>query len=84
MVELKIEIPGDLKNEIRKHSDIVWSKVFEKAVREELGERAKRHIILSALNKLLENSKLTEQDAIELGRKVNEGMYKRLKKEGLS
>ncbi len=83
MAELKVEIPEDLKKDITKHPDISWSKVFEKAVREELAERAKRHLILSALNKLLEKSKLTEKDALELGREVNEGMYRRLKEQGL-
>lgn len=83
MAELKVEIPDDLKEDIRKHSDVAWSKVFEKAAKEELAERAKRHLILSALNKLLENSKLTEQDALELGSELNERMYNRLKKEKL-
>jgi len=83
MAELKLKISEDLKEEISKHSDIPWSDIFEKAVKEELAERAKRQLILSALDKLLENSKLTEEDALELGRKVNEGIYGRLKERGL-
>ena len=83
MAELKFKVSEDLKSEVSKHPDIAWSEVVEKAVRQELGERAKKQIILSALNKLLENSKLTDEDCIRLGRKVNEGMYKRYKQEGL-
>ncbi len=83
MAELKLEVSDDLKEDISKHSDIQWSKVFEKAIREELVEIAKRKIILSALNKLFEKSKFTEKDALELGRKVNESMYKNLQEKGL-
>ena len=83
MAELKFKVSEDLKNEVSKHPGIAWSEVVEKAVRQELGERAKKHIILSALNKLLENSKLTDEECLLLGRKVNEGMYQRYKKEGL-
>ena len=83
MCEVVIEIPDGLKEEITKHSGIEWSEVFEKAIRRELSERAKREIILTALNKLFENSTLTEEDCLRLGEKVKEGMYKRYKEEGL-
>jgi hypothetical protein len=83
MAELKLKVSEDIKEEIEKHSDVKWSEVVERAVREELGERAKKRSILLALNKLLKNSKLTDEDSIRLGRKVNEGMHKRYKQEGL-
>ena len=82
MAEIKFKSSEDLKNEVAKHSEIAWSEVFEKAVRQEIGERAKKHILLSSLNKLLENSKLTDEDCIRLGRKVNKGMWERYKAEG--
>ena len=82
MAELKLKIPDDLEEDIGKHSNISWSKVFEKAAKEQLAEVAKRQLILSALNKLFANSKLTDKDALELGRKVNESMYNRLKEQG--
>ena len=83
MAEIRFKSSEDLKNEITKHSEIAWSEVFEKAVRQELGEKAKKHILLSALNKLLENSELTDEDCLRLGREVNEGIHKRYIKEGL-
>ena len=83
MAEICIKIPDELSNEISKHSDIALAKIFERAVKEELEERTKRQLLLSALNKLLENSKLSDEDCLKLGREVNEGMYKRLKEEGL-
>lgn len=83
MAEPIIELSEDLRSEMSKHSQVPWLKVVEKAVRGELEEITKRRVILAALNKLFENSKLTEQDALRLGDKVNEGMFKRLKEEGL-
>ena len=83
MAQQYIDISDELKQEASKFPDLALAKIFEKALKSELEERAKRQLILLALNKLLENSKLTEEDCIRLGREVNEGMYKQLKKEGL-
>ncbi|MDO8460567.1 MAG: hypothetical protein Q7S74_05635 [Nanoarchaeota archaeon] len=83
MTEMKIEISNDLKEEIARHPEIAWAKIFEKAAKEELIEIAKRRVIFSALNKLLENSTLTEKDAEELSERVKESMHKRLKEEGI-
>jgi len=82
MAELKLKIPSDVKEEIDRHSDIEWSKVFEKAAKHELEERAKRQLLLFALDKVLGQSKLTEKDALELGEKAKEGMWKRFQAEG--
>jgi hypothetical protein len=83
MAELEFKVSEDLKQEIEKHKEVDWSAVVGEAIRKELGERAERRIILVALNKMLERSKLTEKDALELGEKVKEGMLKRYKEEGL-
>ena len=82
MDELKLKIPPDIKEEIDKHSEIEWSKVFEKAVKHELEERAKRQLLLFALDKVLGQNKLTEKDVLELGEKVKDGMWKRFQAEG--
>ncbi len=83
MEQVKIRFSDDLRSEMSKHSGVPWSRIVEKVVREELGEITRRCVILAALNKLLESSKLTEEDALRLGDKVNEGVYSRLKEEGL-
>ena len=36
---------------------------------------------LKILKSIASNSKLTEEDAIEIGRKIKQGLHKRLKKE---
>ena len=82
MAELKFKVSGEIKEEMKKHSDIGWSKVLEKAVRYELEERSKRELILQACNKILENSKLTEKDALKLGDEVKEAVWKRHRAEG--
>ena len=82
MAELEFKVSEDLKQEVERHKEVDWSAVIKEAIRKELGERAERRIILVALNKMLEKSKLTEKDALELGEKVKEGMLKRYKEEG--
>lgn len=48
-------------------------EVAEAAIRRALEKKE----LLDKMNKLLKNSKLTEADAIKLGRKVNAGLAKR-------
>tara|TARA_Y100000034_G_C6852327_1_gene386791 strand:+ start:131 stop:385 length:255 start_codon:yes stop_codon:yes gene_type:complete len=83
MPELSIPISEELKQESSKLPKPALTKIFEKALRSELEERSERQLILSAVNKILENSKFTDEDCLRLGREVNEGMYEQLKKEGL-
>lgn len=82
MGELAVKIPDDIMEEVEKHSEVNWSEVIGKAVKKELEERAKRKLILTALKKVLENSKLTEKDALELGDELKDRMWKRYQEEG--
>jgi hypothetical protein len=72
MVELKIEISDDLK---RKMSElpIDWSVVISTFIREKAFEWAR-------LRNIVDKSELSEEDALEIGRKVNKGLAKRYKK----
>jgi len=45
--------------------------------------RMMRDLLLERLNELLKNSKLTEKDALELGRMVKRGRFEKLKQMGL-
>ncbi|MBI2584211.1 MAG: hypothetical protein HYW25_06070 [Candidatus Aenigmarchaeota archaeon] len=82
MAELKVEIPEELEKEIRGLPEDV-SKFVREAVEERLAEsrleRSKdfRKLLLSVFNRMTENSKLTEEDALELGRKVNESVARK-------
>ncbi|HJH25496.1 MAG TPA: hypothetical protein C5S37_01710 [Methanophagales archaeon] len=86
MAELVIKIPGELEKEIEELKEENWSEVALKAIELRAFElklersRKLRHALFKAL---ISESKLTEEDAMELGRKANEEMLVQLKEEGL-
>ncbi len=74
MSNMTLAVPEELHKIMKKHKDIKWSEV----AREAMWQRAQK---LELMDKLLSKSELTEQDALEIGRKVNKGIAK---KHGLS
>ncbi|MFZ2071310.1 MAG: hypothetical protein WAV32_06920 [Halobacteriota archaeon] len=70
MAELVIRIPEDLKREMDRTSFIDWSKVARDAIREKASK-------LARLKGIASKSKLTDEDALELGREVNKGLHER-------
>lgn len=70
MVSLTLSIPEELKARMDKHSEINWSEVARKAIMKQLED-------YEFMKRISEKSKLTEKDALELGRMVNKGMAKR-------
>ena len=70
MVSITLAVPSELKSEMDKHPELNWSEVARRAIKDKLE-------LLKKMDKLLESSKLTEQGAIDLGRKVNKGLAKR-------
>ncbi|MCK4736436.1 MAG: hypothetical protein KAT65_28540 [Methanophagales archaeon] len=86
MAELVIKIPGELEKEIEELKEENWSEVALKAIELRAFElkleksRKLRHALFKAL---ISESKLTEEDAMELGRKANEEMLAQLKEKGL-
>ena len=79
MPNTTLSVSEDLKNKIDKLPEINWSEV----VREFLSEKVDRLILLGKLDKMLENSKITEEDCINLGRQAKKGRFEELKKQGL-
>ena len=84
MAEIVVKVPEELKGEIEKlHGveDIIEEflrlKVFE------LELKRSRELQRFVFEALASKSKLTERDALELGRKVNEGMSRELKEKRL-
>ena len=73
MVSLTIAVPNELKEEMDSHPELNWSEIARQAIVSKL-------LLLKKIDQLLENSKLTEEDAIILGRKVNKALAKRYKK----
>jgi len=78
MPNLTLSVPEDLKHNLDSFPEINWSE----SVRRFLSEKVKRAQLLKKLDKLLENSELTEEDCLKLGDKIKEGVWKRYKKEG--
>ena len=70
---LTLAIPDKLKKELNEIKGVNWSEER----RQFLEERVKRLKILKKLDELTKNSDLTEEDVIEYGRKINEGIARR-------
>lgn len=78
MPNITLSIPEELKKEIDKLQETNWSE----AVREFLSEKVKRALLLKKLDKMLENSELTEEDCLKLGEELKERIWRRHKEEG--
>jgi hypothetical protein len=70
VVNLTLTVPKELKDIMDEFPEINWSEVARQAFKNKIDD-------LRFLNKFKAESKLTEQDAIELGRKVNKALAKR-------
>lgn len=70
MVNMTMAIPEGLHTIMKKHNEIKWSEIARQA----LWVKAKR---LEFMDRLLSKSQLTEQDALELGRKIKKGIAAR-------
>jgi len=70
MATLTLTVPEDLKKYIQEHKLIDWEEVAREALWERINQ-------LRILNAITSKSKLTEEDALELGRKVRAGIHKR-------
>ena len=60
---MTLSIPEELMRRIRKFSEIKWSEVARKAMEQRVSD-------LEVLEILTSKSKITEKDAIDLGRKL--------------
>ncbi len=74
MVSLTLSVPESLKEEMEKFPEINWSVIAREAIR-------KRILLLREMDKMLKKSRLTEEDALILGRKVNKGASKKFDNE---
>lgn len=74
MVSMTLAVPQELKSEMDKHPEMNWSEVARQAIKDRIE-------LLKKWDKMLEKSKMTEKDAIELGRLVRRGIGKRIMEE---
>ena len=70
MVNMTLAVPEELHKLMKKHADIKWSEGARRA----LGEKAKK---IEDFDKMLENSKLTEEDVKVIGAKIKRSIAKR-------
>lgn len=67
MVNITLSVPAELKREMEKHREINWSEVARQAIAEKTKQMALLKLISS-------RSRLTEKDAVDLGRKINKAV----------
>lgn len=73
MVSITLAVPSELKQEMDKHPELNWSEVARQAIRDKV-------TLLNRMDQLLSESRLTEEEAILLGRKVGRSLSKRYRK----
>ena len=70
MPTITLSVPEDLKHEMDKEREINWSEVARAAIKTKISQ-------LKILKAISAKSKLTEKDALELGRKINKSLHER-------
>ncbi|MFH1588379.1 MAG: hypothetical protein ABIA76_03525 [Candidatus Diapherotrites archaeon] len=73
MPTITLSVPIELKDEMNKSKFVNWSEVAREAIREKASQ-------LKILNAIANKSKLTEKDALEIGRKINKSLHKEYSK----
>lgn len=71
MPTITLSITEELKKEMEESKDINWSEVARAAIKTKLSQ-------LKILKAISAKSKLTEKEALELGRKINRSLHERL------
>ena len=67
---MTLAIPDDLYKIIKKHKEIKWTEIARQA----MWQQARK---LELLDSLLSKSKLTDKDALEIGRKIKREIAKK-------
>ncbi len=70
MTNMTLALSEDLYQIMQKYKEIKWSEVARQAIM----EKARK---LELMDKILSKSKLTEQDALKIGKDINKGIAKR-------
>jgi len=78
MPNITLSISEELKHRL----DELPELNFSESMRQFLAEKVKRALLLKKLDKMLENSELTNEDCLRLGNEVKQKAWERLKKEG--
>jgi len=73
MPTLTLAIPKDMKEEMEKLPELNWSEIARAAIAEKVAE-------FKLFKSIVSKSKLAEKDALAIGSKATEGLYKAYKK----
>ncbi len=76
MVSVTLSMPDDVKAELKRFSWVNWSEV----AREELERERRSQEQLEDFNRIVSKSKMTDADAILLGREIKKALHERYKK----
>lgn len=71
MVNITLSVSEELRERMRKHTELNWSDIARLAFEKKLME-------LELVDRLLKNSTFTEKDAEETGHKIKKRIRKRL------
>lgn len=74
MTNITLSLPDDLKQQMSELPEINWSVVAREAIKEKIAK-------LSILKSISAKSKLTQKDALELGKKINKSLHEKYKDE---
>ncbi|AIY89553.1 hypothetical protein [Geoglobus acetivorans] len=72
MAELKIRVPEDLKKKMEKFG-VDWSPAIRKMIEREIQN-------LTEIERIISRSKMTEEDALELGENISKSIAERFRK----
>ena len=73
MTTITLSIPEDLKKKMDNFEEINWSAVAREAFAEKIND-------MEFIKRFKEKSKITEADALRLGKEVSKGISNKLKK----
>ena len=73
MPSLTLAVPAELRKKMNQFPEINWSEVARHAILDKMD----RMQVLERMNKILAKSELTEADAIALGRRIKQGVWRR-------
>jgi hypothetical protein len=73
MVEITVKIPKELEEDFKKIDPLFLELAIQRLIKERIEEFVK-------VERILTKSKLTEKEALKLGRKVNKSLTKRYEK----
>ena len=72
MPTITLSMPDELKKQMEEFGDVNWSAVARDAIKNKLAQ-------LMLFKSIVLKSNLTEEDALEIGEKINKSLHKRFK-----